>query len=505
MILESLMAVLAPGTFLIMLAGMLVGIIFGMIPGLTGITAIAVLTPFTYGMDSIPALILMSSIYCGAVYAGSISAVLFNCPGDLPAIMTAVDGYPLRQKGEAGRALVASMVSSGVGGIIGVVIAWVGAMSLIRIVIKFGPPEYFALAVMGLALVASIGAKNAFKSLLSAVLGLFICTLGTDPLTGIGRFTFDIVALNAGVPFVPAIIGLFAVGETLIQFTTLRERREMERLSKKEKLPKLTFLSKSDFQLSWPHWIRNSFLGCAIGMLPGAGSTIAAAVGYGVARVLGKEKEKFGHGAYEGVVGPETANNAAVGGAMVPLVTMGIPGSACAALILNVFLMHGLQPGPDLFTNQPQFIYPIFIAMLVTNILIIFVPMLLVRYIVKVLQVPYEYMGAAIIFVAMVGAFSLNNRMLDVWITAIFGVMGYVLVRYEYSLSALTLGLVLGPLLERGFRHSMLMFEGDSSRFLTRPIAMGLLAVAAIVLVVPYIGMLHTWYASRCKKGAAVM
>ncbi len=505
MVFESLLAVLDPVTFLIMLAGLFVGIIFGMIPGLTGITAIAILTPFTYGMAAIPSLILMSSIYCGAVYAGSISAVLFNCPGDLPAIMTAVDGYPMRQQGEAGRALVASMVSSGVGGIIGVIIAWIGAMSLIRIVLKFGPPEYFALAVMGLALVASIGAKNVFKSLVSAVLGLFLCTLGTDPLTGVGRFTFDIVALNSGVSFVPAIIGLYAVGETLIQFTTLRERREMERLSKTETLPKLTFLSKHDFTLSWPHWIRNSFLGCAIGILPGAGSTIAACVGYGLARLLGKEKEKFGHGAYEGVVGPETANNAAVGGAMVPLVTMGIPGSACAALILNVFLMHGLQPGPDLFTNQPQYVHPIFISMLLTNILIIFVPMLMVRYIVKVLQVPYEYMGAAIIFVAMVGAFSLNNRMLDVWITAIFGVMGFLLVRYEYSMSALTLGLVLGPMMERGLRHSLLMFGGDTSKILDRPVAMTLLTVAAIVLIVPYMTMMYGWYAARCKKGAGVM
>ena len=504
MIFESLMAVLEPVTFIIMLAGMLIGIIFGMIPGLTGITAIAVLTPFTYGMDAVRSLTLMSSIYCGAVYAGSISAVLFNCPGDIPAIMTAIDGYPMRKKGEAVRALVASMVSSGVGGIIGVIIAWIGAVYLIRIVFKFGPPEYFALAAMGLVLVASIGGKNAFKGLLSVVLGLFICTMGSDPLTGVGRFTFDFVFLNAGIPFVPAIIGLFAVGETLTQFTTLRERREMEKLAKTEKLPKLTFLSKSDFKLSWPHWIRSSFLGCWIGMLPGAGSSIAAAVGYGVARVLGKEKEKFGHGAYEGVVGPETANNASVGGAMVPLLTMGVPGSACAALILNVFLLHGLQPGPDLFVSQPQYANAIFISMLITNVLIIFVPLILVRYIVKILQVPYEYMGAAIIFVAMVGAFSLNNRMYDVWITAIFGVMGYLLVRYEYSLSALTLGLVLGTMLEKGLRHSLLMFAGDSSKFFTRPIAMSLLAVAAIVLIVPYISMLYKWYAFRLAKGNAV-
>lgn len=500
MVLESLLTVLQPLTLLYMLAGLLVGIIFGMIPGLSGITAIAVLTPFTYGMDAIPALILMGAIYCGAVYAGSISAVLFNCPGDLPAIMTAVDGYPMRQKGEAGRALVASMTSSGIGGIIGVGIAWIGAMSLIRIVFKFGPPEYFALAVMGLALVATIGAKDIFKSLVSVVLGLFLCTIGTDPLTGVGRFTFNIVSLNAGLSFVPAIIGLYAVGETLNQFTKLKERRAMEELSKSEKVPKLALLSKDEVKMGIPHWLRNSFLGCAIGMLPGAGSTIAACVGYGLSRLLGKEKQKFGRGAIEGVMGPETANNAAVGGAMVPLLTMGIPGSTSAALILNVFLLHGLQPGPFLFTSQPEYVYPIFISMLIANILIIFLPMILVKYIVKVLQVPYQYMGAGIMFVAMVGAFSLNNRIYDVWVTAAFGILGYLMIRYEYSASALTLGMVLGPMLERGLRQSIMMFSGDIGMFATRPIAMLLLAIAALVIIVPYGAVFYKWSLSKCNK-----
>lgn len=487
MLFESLLVVLNPLTLVFMIAGMLVGIIFGMIPGLSGITAIAVLTPFTYGMDPVRSLVLMASIYCGAVYAGSISAILFNCPGDLPAIMTAVDGYPMRQKGEAGRALVGSMVSSGVGGLIGVTIAWIGAMKLVPIVFKFGPPEYFALAAMGLALVATIGSSNILKSLVSVTLGLFIATIGMDQVTGISRFTFGFVSLSSGISFVPAIIGLYALGETFNQFTRLKERKEMEEKSRGEKLPRLNFLSKQDIRLSIPHWIRNSFLGCLIGMLPGAGSTIAACVGYGLSKILGKNREDFGKGAFEGVVGPETANNASVGGAMVPLLTMGIPGSTSAALILNVFLLHGLEPGPFLFTHQPEYVNPIFISMLITNLLIIVVPMLLVKYIVKVLQVPYQYMGAAIVFVAMVGAFSLNNRLFDVWITACFGVLGYLMIRYGYSTSALTLGMVLGPMLERGLRQSLLMFQGDASMFFGRPIAMTLLATAVLAIVVPYI------------------
>jgi putative tricarboxylic transport membrane protein len=484
-----LMQILNPVTFLLMLMGLLVGIIFGMIPGLTGITAIAVLTPFTYGMDTITALVLMAAVYCGAVYAGSISAILFNCPGDVSSIMTAVDGYPMRRKGQPEKALLAAMTSSGIGGIIGVVIAWIGAMSLVRLVFKFGPPEYFALATMGLALVAIIGAKHIVKGLISVVLGLLISTVGMDYITGLPRFTFHMVNLSSGIPFVPAIIGLYAVGETLNQFTKLNERREIEKLSKGEKLSKFTFFTKDEVKLCLPHWIRNSFVGCAIGMLPGAGSTIAACVGYGLSRVFSKKREEFGKGTLEGVVGPETANNASVGGAMVPLLTMGIPGSTCAALILNIFLIHGLQPGPFLFVNQPEFASSIFISMLISNVMIIFIPIILIRYIVKILQVPYEYMGAVIIFVAMVGAFSLNNRIYDVWVTVIFGVLGYIMLRYEYSPAALTLGMILGPMLEKGVRQSLMMFGGDFTLFLERPIALAMLAVALMVIILPNLGL----------------
>lgn len=468
---------------LFMLAGLSVGMIFGVIPGLSGVTAIALLTPFTYGMEPIQAIILMSAIYCGAVYSGSISAILFNCPGDVPAVATSIDGYPMRLKGEAGRALSAAMTSSGVGGIVGVIVAWVGAAQLVNIVFEFGPAEYTALALLGLALVANIGAKDALKGMLSVMLGLLLGCIGSDPVQGSLRFTFKQVYLYSGISFVPALIGIYAISEVFNQYSHMRDREKLESLTNKDDGKYSGGLSKEDIKLALPHWARNSVIGTLIGMLPGAGSTIAALVGYGVAKSTSKHKSEFGTGTVEGVFGPEVANNAAVGGAFVPLLTMGIPGSSSTALILNVFLIHGLQPGPNLFTNQPDLVYPIFASMLIVNILILFVPKYLIKYIVKVLQIPFKYMGVAIMFVAMIGAFAINNRIQDVWLTLIFGVVGFIMTKYQYSPAAMALGLILGPILEKNFRQMLLIYRGDYGQFFTRPIAVVMGAIALFLII----------------------
>lgn len=468
---------------LFMLAGLTVGMIFGVIPGLSGVTAIALLTPFTYGMAPIQAIILMSAIYCGAVYSGSISAILFNCPGDVPAVATSIDGYPMRLKGEAGRALSAAMVSSGVGGIVGVVIAWIGAAQLVQVVFEFGPAEYTALALLGLALVANIGAKDPIKGMVSVMLGLLLGCVGNDPVQGSLRFTFKKVYLYSGISFVPALIGIYAIAEVFNQYAHMRDRAKLEAITSKDSGKYSGGLSKEDFKTAVPHWARNSIIGTLIGMLPGAGSTIAALVGYGVAKSTSKKhKQDFGSGTVEGVIGPEVANNAAVGGAFVPLLTMGIPGSSSTALILNVFLIHGLQPGPNLFTNQPDLVYPIFASMLIVNILILFVPKYLIKYIVKVLQVPFKYMGVAIMFVAMIGAFAINNRIQDVWLTLIFGLIGFLMTKYQYSPAAMALGLILGPILEKNFRQMLQIYRGEYSLFFSRPIAVVMTVIALILI-----------------------
>lgn len=468
---------------LFMLAGLGVGVIFGVIPGLSGVTAIALLTPFTYGMEPINALILMASIYCGAVYSGSISAILFNCPGDVPAVATSTDGYPMRLKGQAGRALSAAMISSGVGGIVGVAVAWIGAAKLVDLVFLFGPAEYMALALLGLALAASIGAKDPIKALASVMLGLLFGCVGSDPVLGTIRFSFGKIYLYSGISFVPALIGIYALAEVFNQFAHMKDREKLEALTNQEQGKYDGNLTKEDYKLALPHWARNSIIGTLIGMLPGAGSTIAALVGYGVAKTTSKNKDEFGKGAIEGVFGPEVSNNAAVGGAFVPLLTMGIPGSSSTALILNVFLIHGLQPGPTLFANQPQLVYPIFISMLIVNIMILFVPRYLTKYIVKVLQIPFKYMGVGILFVAMIGAFAISNRVQDIWLTLVFGVIGFFMVKYEYSPAAMALGLILGPILEKNFRQMLMLYRGDFTRFLHSPIALVLTLIAAFIVV----------------------
>lgn len=488
-VMDFLVITFQPINIVLIMAGLMVGIIFGMLPGLSGVTAIAVLTPFSYGMSPIQGLVLMSSIYCGAVYSGSISAILFNSPGDTPAVCTSLDGYPMALKGQAGRALSAAMMSSGIGGLIGVIIAMIGAASLVRVALRFASPEYFALGVLGLSLVATIGSKSVSKGVISVCLGLFAAYIGLDPVTGISRFTFKTVNLMAGVSFIPAIIGLFAVAEVFRQFAQIAERKKLE-LSKGAKLDKVRLLSTADIKLCLPHWARNSLLGTFIGMLPGAGATIAAILGYGLSRQVSKNQKLFGEGALEGVAGPEVANNAAVGGAMVPLLTLGIPGSATTALILNVFLIHGLQPGPLLFVRTPELMYPIFIGMLFTNLLIIFVPLFIVKHIVKVLHIPYVYLGTTILFLCIIGAFTLNNRIYDVWVVFIFGIIGFLMARYDFSPAALVLGLVLGRLIEDGFRKALVMFGGNILEFTHRPIALGLLIFAFLLLASPAIKLL---------------
>ena len=466
-----------------MVIGLAVGVVFGVIPGLSGVTAIALLTPFSYGMDPVQAIIMMSAIYCGAVYSGSISAILFNCPGDVPAVATSIDGYPMRLHGEAGRALSAAMVSSGVGGIIGVLIAWIGASKLVSIVFEFGPAEYTALALLGLALVANIGAKDAIKGMASVMLGLLLGCVGSDPVQGSLRYTFKKVYLYGGISFVPALIGIYALAEVLNQMSHMKDREKLEARTAEDSGDYKITLTKDDYKAAVPHWMRNSIVGTLIGMLPGAGSTIAALVGYGISKSTSKKKDNFGNGEIEGVFGPEVANNAAVGGAFVPLLTMGIPGSSSTALILNVFLIHGLQPGPSLFTNQPELVYPIFVSMLFVNILMLFVPKYLIKYIVRVLKIPFRYMGVGIIFLAMIGAFAINNRVQDIFLMLVFGLLGFVMTKYQYSPAAMALGLILGPILEKNFRQMLQICRGDYGQFLTRPLAVVMTAIAVILIV----------------------
>ncbi|HPQ43492.1 MAG TPA: tripartite tricarboxylate transporter permease [Syntrophales bacterium] len=497
-ILDLIIITFSPFNVLMLLAGFWIGMLFGMLPGLSGVTAVAVLMPLSYVLTPLQALIFMSAIYCTAVFSGSISGILFNSPGDTPAVFTTFDGYPLTLKGEPGRALIVDMVSSGIGGVVGVIIAMSFAAYFVNVALSFGPPEYFALGLFGLSLVSVIGTKYPMKGTISVLIGLLLACVGIDTVTGMHRFTFGNVQLMAGLDFIPVIIGLFAVAEVLNQFANFNFRKKLEKRLKDTALD-VSFISKDDFKLCWPHWIRGSILGNFIGTLPGAGATIAAFLGYGVAQKFSKQPEEFGKGAIEGVAGPETANNASVGGAMVPLLTLGIPGSATTAVMLSVFLIHGLQPGPFLFMRSPELMYPIFISMILTNILIIVVPFFLVKHLVKILRVPYEYLGTTILFLSIIGAFAIHNRVYDVWIVFIFGIIGHIMTKYDYSPAGLILGLVLGPMVESGFRQSLVLFQGDLMGFIHRPITLTLIMLSLVFLLWPLLTLFRKKFFRRTE------
>ncbi|WP_096203164.1 tripartite tricarboxylate transporter permease [Bacillus sp. FJAT-45350] len=482
--------VFQPNHFLMVLLGVVLGIIFGTVPGLSGVTAISLLIPFTYVMDPISGFLVMVGIYCASVYGGGISAILFNTPGDAPAAITTLDGYPLTQKGQANRALGMAVFASLVGGLFSTIFLALLAPQAAKVALTFGAPEYFALGVLGLTVVASIDNKNQIKALISVLIGLFLAIIGLDVVTGVSRYTFGTSFLQAGIDFIPAIIGLFALSEVLMRFH--------QKIFNKE-LPKgdgdikgFSLPEKSDIKKVRKTLFRSSVLGSLVGVLPGAGATIASFLGYGSAIRASKDKDSYGKGNIDGVAAPEAANNAAVGGAMVPLLTLGIPGGAVTAVILSAFLIHGLKPGPLLFQQNPDIVYSMFVGMFVANILMAILVLISIKYIVKILRVPYEFLGISILMLSILGTFAINNRMGDVWIMFFFGIVGFFLKKYNFSIAAIILGLVLGGIIENGLRQGLMMTDGSIVAFFARPISGTILVFTILALFAPILkGMLE--------------
>lgn len=478
-----------PVYFMMVVLGVLIGILFGVVPGLSGVTAISLLIPFTYALDPLNGFLIMIAIYAASIYGGSIAAILFNIPGDAPAAMTALDGYPLAQQGHAGRALGMAAVSSLVGGSISVIAITFLAPQAAKIALSFGPPEYFALGLLGLTVVASIDSNNQLKAFVSVFLGLFLATVGLDVITGVARYTFNSTILMSGIDFVPAIIGLFALSEAFMRF---HKKSLQQKMATDGSIPRFAMPTKEDVATVKTTWLRSSVIGTVIGFLPGAGATIAAFVGYGAAVSASKDKESYGKGNINGIAGPEAANNAAVGGAMVPLLTLGIPGGAVTAVILSAFLIHGLQPGPLLFDQNPEIVYTLFSGLFIANILMTIVVLVAIRYLVKVLDAPYEYLGMAIILLSLVGSFAINNRIGDVWIMFFFGIIGYILKRYNFSIAAVVLGIVLGQIIETGLRQGLMITQGSFLGFFARPGSGIILAITIIAMFFPLIKKLFT-------------
>ncbi len=487
-LLGGLLEVMAWAPLLMIIGGIMLGIVVGAMPGLSPSMGVALLVPFTYGMPPVLGLILLVSIYIGASYGGSITAITVNAPGTASSVVTAIDGFALTSQGKPATALGFSIVISAFAGIFGTLILIFFAGPLAAVAVSFHPAEYFAISLFGLATIAALAGDNWLKALFAALLGLLINTIGTDPISGAERFTFNLAPLADGFQLIPALIGLFALSEV---FTAIESRR----------FESAQFSSKDD---PWPrlgdYWkqrylaLRSTVIGTLIGIFPGAGATIASFISYGFAKRMSKHPEEYGKGSIEGVTASEAANSGSVGGAMVPLLTLGIPGSATTAVLIGAMMIHKLTPGPQLFLSNPALIYSIFAAMLVANLALLVIGLAGSRLWVKVTDIPKPILFSLITVMAVIGAYSVRNSMFDVLCCIGFGILGWLLKRFDYPLAPVVLGMVLGYIAESNFRRAIMM-DGFSV-FFTRPVSAGLLLIAVLSLTLPFL-----WQRWRQRQG----
>ncbi|MBY5935016.1 tripartite tricarboxylate transporter permease [Tateyamaria omphalii] len=478
-LLAGLTALMDPNLLVLLFAATLGGVIIGALPGLNATTGAALLLPFTITMEPIPAIAILTTIYCAATFAGAITAILINTPGTSASATTCLDGFPLAQRGEAGRALGMATISSTFGGIISVVCLMLAAPLMARMAYNFAPPEYFALTVFGISMLATIGDGTPLKNIIAGAFGVLLATVGKDLLTTVERFTFGFNELSEGIGFVPVMIGIFGISELLVQAERLSvERRQV--FMKAIKLP-----SREDYARVWKTVLRSSGIGTFIGILPAEGATVASMIGYNEARRWSKKPEEFGKGSIEGIAGSEAANNSATGGAMVPTLALGIPGSPTAAVILAGLMVHGLQPGPTMFTEQATFAYAIFWSMLLVNVMFIFVGLFGAKIFARVTFVPVQILWPIVFTFSIVGAYALDQSMLDVYIAIGSGVIGYFMRRFGYSVVPLAIGLILGGMLEKRLGQSLIMLDDQWWLMFTRPLTLLFFVLTILALFGP--------------------
>jgi len=478
------------GPIIAIVAGVILGIMVGAMPGLSPSMGVALLVPFTYGMQPQIALILLISIYIASEYGGSITAVTINTPGTPSAVVTAFDGYPLTKQGKAGTGLGVSLVASTIGGIIGTIILIFFSVPLARLAVKMHPAEYFALAIFGLTTVASLGGKNWPKAFLAAMLGLLINTVGIDPISGVKRFTFGTYHLFDGFALIPALIGLFALSEVFTRIEEYKLEKGEETKYDKKHWPTFMDYWKLKFVI-----IRSSILGTIIGIFPGAGATIASFLSYDFAKKVSKTPETFGKGNPEGVAAAEAANSSSVGGALVPLLALGIPGSASTAVLVGALMIHDLVPGPLLFVERPDIIYSLFAALMVANFVMLILGLFGARLWIKVTVIPKKVLLPAILAISIIGSFAVHYSFFDVGSCIAFGVAGWLLKKYGFPVAPIVLGMVLGKLAETNFRRAVIM--GGYDVFFTRPASLILLILALLSFGVP---LYQTYKANKKEK-----
>ncbi|MBQ6417193.1 MAG: tripartite tricarboxylate transporter permease [Synergistaceae bacterium] len=470
-----------PYTFLMVVFAIVVGTIFGALPGVSATMAVALGLPFTYSMQPIPAIVFLVAVYCSSITGGSITAILFKIPGVPSSAPTTFDGYPMAQRGEAGKALGIALGSSAIGGLVSALAMLTLSPQLTQAALSFSPSDIFAVTFMGLSILTCLDSKNILRTLISGLLGLLLACVGQDPMYAVQRLTFGSGELIAGLEMIPVLIGIFAVTEVLKQ-TKKRETLKSDEgnASVNTKMP--------SFREWWGiKWLlaRCSVIGTIIGILPGAGATIASFLCYSTETKLSKHPEKFGTGIIDGVAASETANNAATGGAMVPLLSLGIPGGNAAAVMMSALVLKGVQLGPLLLVNQPQYLSATFASMVVTNILMVVVAIGIAKVFAQILAVPYSYLGPIIIMLAIIGSYATNMSIADVKIMAIAGVLGLVISACHFNSAALILGLVLGVICEGNFSRAYTISRASIVNMFARPVAGTLMVVNIVLLVWP--------------------
>lgn len=461
-------AILNANTLLMILMGVVLGIMFGATPGLTTSMGMVFLLPLTFTISPVNAMALLTALYVGGTSGGLITAILLNIPGTPAAISTTFDGYPMAQRGEAGKALGAGIVFSFIGGGISFLLLYVLAAPIARVAVRFTPFDYFGITFFAVTLIGGLSGKSLLKGIAAAVLGMILATFGSAPLDGFPRFSFGWRQLNAGFNLLPVLIGVYAVTEILKR---AESGAELQNVKAQEFKIKGFGMSMAEFVGQIPNAMRSMLIGLGIGSLPGLGAGQANIIAYSVAKRRSRHPEKFGTGVLDGVVASETANNAVIGGALIPTLAMGIPGDAGTALLLAGFMIHGLQPGPMLIQNSAPLVYTIFAALLVANVVMIIVEFFGIRMFIQLLKIPKYYILPVIIVLCMVGAFSINNRIFDAISILIFAAIGYWLYKFQYPLAPFILGFILSPIIEINFRRGLMFSEGSYLAFIQRPVA----------------------------------
>lgn len=489
-------AVLSPQIFLLMVAGVAVGIVFGAVPGLTAVMAIALCLPMTYGLGPAAGISLLIALFVGATSGGLISAILLKIPGTPASIATTFDGAPMMEKGEGAKALGVGIVFSFLGTIASIAALAFIAPSLAKVALSFGPHEYFAIAVFSLTLIATLSSGSMAKGIFAGVLGFAVSTVGIAPVDATTRFTFGQVELNAGFSILTVLVGMFAVAEII-------KVAETSRNPVSGAAPMLVKIKGFGFTMAEfvgqiPNAIRSALIGIGIGILPGIGAGTSNIIAYIAAKKRSKTPEQFGKGTIEGVVASETANNAGIGGAMIPLLTLGIPGDAVTAIMLGGLMIHGIQPGPMLFLTQAPLVYTIFAALIVSAFLMLLLEFWGLRIFIRLLAIPKHILLPVILVLCAVGAFGLASRVFDIWTILAFGILGYAFVKAGIPTAPFIIGFILGPMAETSFRRGLQLSRGDYTGFLTNPIS-GTFLVLAVVSI---LWQAHSEYRARRRPAA---